>query len=264
MFNFSTVIMAIMIAISIAFILGFIDDIHSLSPKIKVLISALAGLPIVISKAYDPNPFVPIVGQLRITLIYPLLVLAAYAVLINASNMFDTHNGLLPSVTLIIISSTIPLQLYLVSKGIAPMESIVFSLITLGALIGYLPFNMYPAKVFNGNSGSHFIGAILASLTIISRLEVVMIISIMPLVINGFNLIMSIRGLRRKEQIERPVILMNDYSIKASPNPKSPITLVQLLTLRKSLYEPEIVLAISILVYVFCILASIIFLYAYP
>jgi len=260
----STTILAAFLSLILALILGLFDDLYDISPKLKIFMGALAGLPLVILGTYNPRPYVPFLGQLRITIIYPILILIAYAVLINAANMIDTHNGLLPSSVLLIICSIIPLQIYLVSKGLIDFLSIAISAIAIGSLLSYLPFNIFPAKVFNGNTGSHFLGALLALITIYSRLEIVMIISIMPIVINGFSLILSVGGLRKKEQIERPVIIQDDGSIEFSRKPKSPITLVQLLTLRGKIYEPEIVLSVVTLMYIFCSLGVITFIFTYP
>jgi len=263
-FYFSIASLAALLSLLIALVLGLIDDLHDISPRLKVFIGVLAGLPIVIFGVYNPRPYVPFLGQLRITILYPILVPIAYAVLINAANMIDTHNGVLPSAITLIICCVIPLQMYLISRGIIDPLAIVLSLIAIGSLLSYLPYNLFPAKVFNGNTGSHFLGALLALITVYSRLEIVMIISIMPIVVNGFSLIISVGGLRKKEQIERPVVVRNDGSIEFSKKSESPITLVQLLTLKGKIYEPEIVLSIVLLMYIFCSLGIVTFLFTYP
>ncbi len=260
----SITVLAVLLALMIAFTLGIADDFYKLSPKLKVFLGLIAGIPVVLLSAYTPYPYVPIVGSLRITLLYPLLTLVAYAVLINAANMIDTHNGTLPSSVLIILTSSIPIQVYLLQRGVISYEALICSLIFLGSLIGYLPYNLFPARVLNGNSGSHLLGAILASVTIVSRLEIFMIISIMPIAVNGFNLLLSIGGLKSKEFIRRPVKVLDNGMIRALKDKNSPITLVQLLTLRHPLYEPEVVIGVLILMSIFCCIASLVSIVTYP
>ena len=247
------------LAVIIAGLIGLIDDIVGINAIVKLLVFMIPSIPVIVLSSYVPHPFIPLIGSLRLTIVYPLLIALAYTVLSNAFNMSDTHNG-----TIMIISLFLIFVLGTTSmlKGPQPLNGFkIMLVITLSTLIAYAPFNMYPARIFNGNCGSHLIGALIASLIIMSRREFAALIALTPLILNGFSIITSIRGLRSKEYIPRPVVVDERGLITASKSKDSPITLIQLLTLNDKLSEKEIIIAYTIL-YLFSSIASIIIYYA--
>ncbi len=54
--------------------IGAIDDLRPLSPKLKPALTALAALPILLLGTYDPHPIFPLIGAVRLTILYPVLV----------------------------------------------------------------------------------------------------------------------------------------------------------------------------------------------
>ena len=63
------------------------------------------------------------------------------------------------------------------STGIAGYEDIaIFCFILVGSLLGFLVYNTHPAKVFMGDTGSLSLGATLASVAIITKHEITMIV----------------------------------------------------------------------------------------
>ncbi len=226
-------------AVGIAALIGFLDDIKSVSPVAKVLLFLLPALPVIAAGAYIPRLYVPALGVLRVTIIYPLAVLVGYTVSANAFNMADTHNGIAPSIALVALSVAALGSALL--KGCEPLPGYeVFLASSLAALAVYLPFNFYPAKAFNGNSGSHMMGALVASAAILSRREYLMVMVLSPLVINSFSILASIRGLKQKERIERPVVIKGNLLLP-SRSKKAPVTLVQLFLLLGPMTEKGVI-----------------------
>ena len=82
----------------------------------------------------------------------------------NGTNFTDGLDGLLASVT-----SVVAFYLLFVSAGSQGTVAIVSGALG-GALLGYLIFNAYPAKVFMGDTGSLAIGAYVASAAIVLRM----------------------------------------------------------------------------------------------
>jgi UDP-N-acetylglucosamine--dolichyl-phosphate N-acetylglucosaminephosphotransferase len=226
-----------LVAALIAGTMGFIDDLVHLGVKLKLALFAIPSLPVLVYEAYCPRPYVPLVGYLRLTVIYPLLVVLAYDVLANAFNMCDTHNGIVPTVFLMYCTSIL---VAVALPGPEPLKGF-YTLLALASatVLGYSPLNIYPAKMLNGNTGSHFIGALVASLSIASRREYLSIMLLMPQILNGF-LILSSVGIKSKELIERPtrvdrgIILPNCSS-------RAPLSLVRLLVLSRGLTEKELI-----------------------
>ncbi len=235
-----------LVAIGIAALIGFLDDIWSVSPIAKVLLFILPALPVIVAGAYIPRLYVPVLGVLRVTIVYPVAVLIGYTVSANAFNMADTHNGIVPSIALMVLSAAALGSVLL--KGCEPLLGYeVFLISSLAALATYLPFNFYPAKAFNGNSGSHMIGALIVSAAILTRREYLIVMMLSPLIINGFSILASIRGLKQKERIERPVVVKGGL-LFPSRNIRSPVTLVQLFLLSRPLTERSVITYYLILI----------------
>ena len=231
---------AFLLATLIAGFLGVYDDFKDIEARAKVLVFTLPSIPVLLMGMYKPRPFIPLVGELRITILYPFLLLIAYSVACNALNMADTHNGLAPASTLIILIS---LGFSTLLPGPKPLPYAYTLVALLIALIAtYLPFNFYPARTLNGNVGSFLMGAAVTSAAIALRREYLFILLLVPLGLNGFSILTSIKGLINRSRIrERPVYLDRNYRMHASLKPEAPVTLVQLLTLNEGLTEKEVI-----------------------
>lgn len=141
--------------------LGYIDDRYSLKAKYKLIIQMLIGLIMIglgFKITYFTNPF-----GTQIMLNYfsvPVTVLWYIAVM-NSINLIDGLDGLAAGIT--IITCFIMMVFAFYSRNfLVFINSFYLSLM----LLVFLRFNYPPAKVFMGDSGSLFIGYILASLSI--------------------------------------------------------------------------------------------------
>jgi UDP-N-acetylmuramyl pentapeptide phosphotransferase/UDP-N-acetylglucosamine-1-phosphate transferase len=85
--------------------------------------------------------------------------------MINVINFLDGLDGLASGISLI---ATIILYFLAIKPEVNQMSMSVLAIVLAGALIGFLPFNFYPAKVFLGDSGSQVLGFLLATFAIIS------------------------------------------------------------------------------------------------
>ena len=232
-------------ASTIAFTVGLVDDVKVLGGEVKTGLTLLAIMPIVLGylawPAHVPvgRPLVPILGRLRLTVIYWLLLPLAAAGPANVVNMLDVFNGVMPATTLlasIALAASIHLVYANASRALllAPL---------MGALIGYLPFNRNPARILNGDSGSLFVGAYLGVIAILTRMEFVAMIALMPHILNGALVIGSIGGLKEHRKIrERPTYLTHDFRLAASRSVKAPVSLTRLiLAIEGPLTESEVV-----------------------
>jgi len=156
-----------------------IDDIKSLKPWTKLLAQILAGIILVVAgigASYINNPFgntiyldaikLPItIGANVYHIVFwaDLLLIVWVVLLTNATNFIDGIDGLASSLSLIAGAIIVSISLKLNQPSMAVLAA-AFS----GAIIGFLPFNLPPAKIFLGDSGSMFLGLMLAILTVIS------------------------------------------------------------------------------------------------
>ena len=235
--NLTKFFITFLMVVVVVGIIGAIDDIKPLNPKLKPTLTALASLPIIIFGTYVPRPVFPIIGKTRLTIVYPLLIIAGLAVSTNAVNMLDVFNGSMAGTCSILL-----LTLLISSIILGSNIGILLSAITLGSLIAFFYYNKYPAKIFSGDVGSLTVGAAIATIAVMGRLEIVTIVAMMPHIMNGFHSLASIGGLLERRQIKaRPTKVLADGRLAASKDPKAPITLARLILAGGPLYENEVV-----------------------
>ena len=154
---------SILIGALILVVLGIIDDIVALKPRTKfagqiiaALIPALSG----VSIHGIVNPFVP--GQYSTLGIFSIPLTVIWIVgITNAVNFIDGLDGLACGVSAI---ATVTMFIIAVLFGETYIALMMAAL--AGACLGFLPYNMNPAKIFMGDTGSMFLGYILATVSI--------------------------------------------------------------------------------------------------
>jgi len=221
----------------IAGAIGVIDDLRPLSPRLKPILTAVAAAPILLLATYNPHPVFPLIGTLRLTILYPFLILLAIAVPANAVNMLDVFNGSM-SGTLSIV--TLGLGLVLALSGNATATSLALAL--FGSLLAFYLFNRYPARVFGGDAGSLAVGAAVGALSVIGSIEAVTIAALAPYIMNAFYGLASIGRLYERREIKsRPVRLRSDGMLEATTDRNAPVTLTRLILAEGPMREQQIV-----------------------
>jgi len=146
-------------------ILGILDDIYDLPAKLKFLVQIIAAVVAmlsgnVITVLSNPNIFSanPIweLGWLA----YPITVLWIVGIT-NAVNLIDGLDGLACGVSTI-SSMTMMVVALLVTEA---REAVMMGALA-GACLGFLPYNLNPAKIFMGDTGSTFLGFVLATVSV--------------------------------------------------------------------------------------------------
>ncbi|MBI4435094.1 undecaprenyl/decaprenyl-phosphate alpha-N-acetylglucosaminyl 1-phosphate transferase [Candidatus Uhrbacteria bacterium] len=145
---------------------GFIDDRFELPPRLAIIAPVLAaitaiGFGIEVDKLSNP-----LGGQILLEgWQSDLLVFVWLLVVMYTTKFLDGLDGLATSVT-----SVGALMVMLLSLTVAYFQPDValLSAVTLGALVGFLFWNMHPASIFLGEGGSTFVGYVLGILAVIS------------------------------------------------------------------------------------------------
>ncbi|MHA1607607.1 MAG: MraY family glycosyltransferase [Candidatus Freyarchaeota archaeon] len=240
-------LIALLLSANLAGFVGVIDDLKTLGPKAKPLLTALSSIPLLaiypLYPVFTPRPRLPIVGSVRLTYVYLFYVPTNMAVCSNTVNMLDVFNGAMPATTIIVFSS-IAISSVILCSPVGFMVSIVM----LGALAAYYPFNKYPAKVFSGDTGSLFVGSVIGGVAIIGGLEVVTVIALLPFIMNSFYYLASVKRLVEGRSVkDRPTRLLDNGMLEASLSKEAPITLARMVLARGALREPEVVYGFTIL-----------------
>lgn len=138
-------------------LIGLLDDRFNVPPFIRYLIQLLTAILLVHVSAIAQSLRLSLV--LGDFLVFPILLLLAIGVtaIVNFANFMDGLDGLVAGCMIVaLITASIYLELY-------------FSLplwILIGSLLGFLLWNWSPAKVFMGDVGSTFLGAVFAGLVL--------------------------------------------------------------------------------------------------
>ena len=95
----------------------------------------------------------------------------------NAINLTDGIDGLSSSVSAIIIAAFTTIAI-MQDK----IEVSIFGSIVIGSVLGFLMFNLHPAKVFMGDTGSLFLGGVISSIALYLKMPLLLIIvAIVPI-----------------------------------------------------------------------------------
>ena len=167
-------------------VLGIFDDIYALPalPKLLVqiaaaLVAVLGGSRIVILSNFNIFSSEPYweLGWLSI----PITVLWIVGIT-NAVNLIDGLDGLACGVSTISAMSMLVIALLRVNElDVAVMMSAL-----AGACIGFLPYNFNPAKIFMGDTGSTFLGFVMATVSVNGMFKQYTIISfVVPFLVLG-------------------------------------------------------------------------------
>lgn len=236
-------------------IVGIVDDRMKLSAVAKPVLTAIAGIPLIIIHPYTGTLALPFGIVFRISLLYILLIPGMLAVVSNSINMFDTMNGTATGsslLTLITMFTAIVLK-YLMRGGYdANLAGLMFTTILFPLLVLFM-YNKYPAKVFVGDTGTLSIGGALVAFSVINSCETLLVISLLPHLTNGFFNLSSVgRLFERSELSVRPILVSDDGSIIANKDSKAPITLTRFVAALGFRSEKEIIRAMMTL----CILSD--------
>jgi UDP-N-acetylglucosamine--dolichyl-phosphate N-acetylglucosaminephosphotransferase len=180
----------------------------------------------------------------------------------NAANMSDTHNGVLHISSMFIYLTAIVSGYILWMHG-GPNTAMVLGIAFLLLHFVALHYNMFPAKVFNGDVGSLTAGTLVGLVAIMGKVELAIILAMMPWVINGFGNIASLRGFRGRHQLRVRPVIIEGWEIRRSNEKGVPVTLVRLLTSDYSLTEPEVIAAYIILSALAATLSMLVALFTY-
>ena len=176
---------SILLGAVIIVVLGVVDDIMALPAMLKFVVQIAAALipalnGVTILAFSNPNIFSENLYWVLGGLSVPFTVLWIVAIT-NAVNLIDGLDGLANGVSA--ISATTMLVIALV--GGQTQVSIVLAAL-VGACVGFMPYNMNPAKMFMGDTGATFLGFILATMSIQGLFKYYAVVSfVVPFLILG-------------------------------------------------------------------------------
>lgn len=239
--------------------IGFIDDRKRMPSLRKIVLMILCGAPLFLLNWFGyisvKSPTIPVLGTLRLTIIYPLVLPIIIAVMTNTVNMLEGYNGE--------GSGTCSIALFfmmLVSLIAKSAEGFAFIVPCLAAVLAFYLFNKYPAKVFPGDVGTMGMGAMIGCIAILASIEVAMFCAMLTHIFNSFYVLTSIRGFKESHDIKVKDIFVDDNDLIHSNSARNaPVTLPRLILVFGPLKEDELVknfLALSFVCGLFALVAE--------
>jgi UDP-GlcNAc:undecaprenyl-phosphate GlcNAc-1-phosphate transferase len=152
----------ILLGAGMMFLVGLADDILNIKARVKLFFQALAAFVVVAAGFRFELPFLQFADLGAVNELVSAAVTFLWIVgIINAVNLMDGMDGLAAGLAVIVVSS-LTVALALAGHG----ADIVLITALLAALIGFLLYNSHPASIFMGDSGSLFLGFILATFSL--------------------------------------------------------------------------------------------------
>ena len=191
-----------LLLVSIGFgLIGFIDDFKKLvlkntkglKPSYKMLGLLIISVAYVVYLVYALNigtdTYIPIIKQYISLPVYIYIPFAIIVILAttNAINLTDGIDGLSSSVSAIIITCLTVIGILFGSRELG-----IFGSIVIGAILGFLMFNLHPAKVFMGDTGSLLLGGVISAMALYIKMPLLLIIIALVPVLETLSVIIQV------------------------------------------------------------------------
>ena len=191
-----------LLLVSIGFgLIGFIDDFKKLvlkntkglKPSYKMLGLLIISVAYVVYLVYGLNigteTYIPIIKQYISIPIYLYIPFAIIVILAttNAINLTDGIDGLSSSVSAIIITCLTIIGILFGAREIG-----IFGSVVIGTILGFLMFNLHPAKVFMGDTGSLLLGGVISAMALYIKMPLLLIIIALVPVLETLSVIIQV------------------------------------------------------------------------
>ena len=175
-----------MLLLTIGFgVVGFIDDFKKLvlkntkglNPASKMMgLFIISLMYIIFMLKFSDHRTEILIPIWKKEIVLPIYIYIPFAVLVilgttNAINLTDGVDGLASSVCSIIITCLTVISMINNTSLVSIMGSI-----SVGAILGFLMFNLHPAKVMMGDTGSLFLGGLISCIALYLKLPLILII----------------------------------------------------------------------------------------
>ncbi len=177
-------ILALLLVVVFASGIGFIDDLMGwrsggLSRRSRLLLLAVAAIPLMAINAGKDTMSLPLLGNISLGLLYPLFIIPMGIMGATATfNFLAGYNGLEAGQGILILSA-----MAFVSFKTGNSWLSIIALCMVGALLAFIIYNYYPAKVFPGDSLTYALGSLIAIMSILGNFEKIAVFFFIPYII---------------------------------------------------------------------------------
>ncbi|WP_077329261.1 glycosyltransferase family 4 protein [Virgibacillus siamensis] len=185
-------------------ITGALDDRFQIRPVVKLAGQLIAASFLISSGLIIENITIPIIGLVDLGFFSVLITILWIVGITNAINLIDGLDGLATGVTTIALSS-----MFIMALIDFRLMAAYICVALIGANLGFLYHNFYPAKIYMGDTGSNFLGYMIAVVSILGLFKNIALFSfIIPVIVLAvpiFDTLFAIlRRAYNKENIMMP------------------------------------------------------------
>ncbi|ASJ05244.1 MraY family glycosyltransferase [Thermococcus barossii] len=204
-------------------VVGIVDDLANLRQLHKVVLSLIVSVPVAF---FNIAPEVNVFGYaLNLGILYPLFAVLFVTGSANLVNLLAGFNGLEMGTSAIILG---------VLAAITDGEARLVALAGLGAVLGFLWWNRYPARVFPGDTGTLSVGALVGLVAIAGKVEAYAALLLIPHFLDFTIKATRVRfGVRRHGR----TMVLPDGTLQAPPYP----SFLGMIMRRVKVTEPKLV-----------------------
>lgn len=130
-------------------------------------------------------------GQINLGLFYIPFAMFYFAGVTNAVNLTDGLDGLATSVTVLVTTF-----LGIISYNLGHISLAIFCVALAGALLAFLRFNAFPARVFMGDTGSLALGGAVAMVALILKMPLILVLIGIIYVIETLSVILQVASFK--------------------------------------------------------------------
>ncbi len=229
-------------------LIGFYDDYlklvvgnsKGLAARYKYLAQSIVGIATIMTLHHlrqspaETSLYVPFFKTVAVPMTTAAFVALCYFVIVGTSNAVNLTDGLdgLAIMPAVMVAAALGLFAYVTGNfkfatylqipyipGVG--EALIFSATLVGAGLGFLWFNAYPAQVFMGDVGALAIGAALGTLAVIVRQEIVLFVMGGVFVIETVSVMLQVASFKLTgKRIFRMAPIHHHFELKGWPEPK--------------------------------------------
>lgn len=182
--------------------LGVVDDMYGLTARFKFLVEIGVACIIVFGSGLVIH-FVtlPYFGKIELGFFGYILTIVWIVGITNAINLIDGLDGLSAGVSAIVLS-TIGVLAFFGGK----IMILTMVVVSVAAILGFLVYNFYPAKIFMGDTGSLLLGYLIAVISLLGLYKSVTLFSfIVPIMILGVPIFDTLFAIIRRAVNRKPI-----------------------------------------------------------
>ncbi len=190
-------------------VLGFVDDLTKLrkrrslgvSGRTKLLVQALTAVALwlAVTRYLDFRETLDlrvVNASVDLGIAYPVLIFLVLAGSTNGVNLTDGLDGLAAGCAAIVFLTYTSIT-FITGDSVVQDDLALLSACLVGACVGFLWFNSFPASVFMGDTGSLGLGGAIAALAVITHTEVLLILIGGIFVIEALSVVIQVIAFQR-------------------------------------------------------------------